>query len=277
MVSAKTGIIIQARVNASRLPGKVLLPLPQNAGRTLLDQVVANAAAVVPKPEIILATSTNPENDILEQAAVKNGIHFFRGEEQDVLARFYQAARAHKLNTIVRLTADNPFIDPGLLSQTLQQHLLSGVDYTGTVGLPLGANLELFSFRALEQAFREARAAEHREHVTPYIRLNPGLFSLSQQDFTGGEWGKPEWRLTIDNESDYALACAIFLALGPPPLPLARVAAFLTANPALLAINKDNYQKKVFTSLQEELAEAVRLLQFYDLGQAAAILQQHKP
>jgi spore coat polysaccharide biosynthesis protein SpsF len=237
---------------------------------------VAAAAAVAPRAAVILATSTNPENDILGQAAEKNGIHFFRGDEQDVLARFYHAARAHQLETIVRLTADNPFIDPDLLSRTLAEHHQSGADYTGTTGLPLGTNLEIFTFRALERAFLEARSPEHREHVTPYIRLNPKLFTCQYKDLTGQQWGNANWRLTIDNESDYALACAVFLALGPPPLPLARVAAFLRDNPALLVINKDNYQKKVFTSLQEELAEAVRLLQFYDLGQAAAMLQQYK-
>ena len=279
MVSSGTGVIIQARMSSSRLPGKVLLPLPQASGISLLDRIIACAGAVEPKPAIILATSTSAENDVLEQVAAKNDILFYRGEEQDVLARFYQAAAAHGLETIVRLTADNPFIDPGILSHSLQEHRQTGADYTVTTGLPLGTNLEIISFRALVQAHREARAAEHREHVTPYIRQHPELFSLRQLNLAGQQWGQAEWRLTVDNESDYALACAIFLALGAPPhpLPLARVAALLTANPALLTINKDNYQKKVFPSVQEEVAEAIALLRFNDLGRAANLLQQNKP
>jgi spore coat polysaccharide biosynthesis protein SpsF len=276
MVNPRTGVIIQARLNSSRLPGKVLLPLPQQEAKTILDHIIERAGLVQPRPEIVLATSTSPENEVLEAAALKNNVHFFRGDEQDVLARFYHAAKAFRLETIVRLTADNPFVDPVLLSQTLRAHEQTGADYTSTTGLPLGTNLEIFSFRALNQAFHEARLPEHREHVTPYIRLHPGLFSLHHQEYSGKGLGQAAWRLTIDNESDYAFACALVLALGPQPQPasLAQVASLLTRNPALLTINKDNYQKKVFASIQEEIAAAVALLRFHDLNQAAAILHK---
>lgn len=279
MVNPRTGVIIQARINSSRLPGKALLPLPQQGGQTILEHIIAKARAVVPAPEVILATSTNPENNLLGETARKNHIHFFQGDEADVLGRFYHAAQFHGLQTIVRLTGDNPFIDSQLLSQTLLEHHQVGAAYTSTTGLPLGTNLEIFSFPALEQAYRQASLPEHREHVTPYIRLNPGLFALHQKSFSDHQYGKPEWRLTIDNESDYALACALVLILQAQgkACTLGHVAGILQANPALLAINKDNYQKKVFTSQEEEITQAVALLQFYELSQAAAILDKHKP
>ncbi|MGV3504279.1 MAG: cytidylyltransferase domain-containing protein [Adhaeribacter sp.] len=276
MVTPRTGLIIQARLNSSRLPGKVLLRLPQQGDQTILDHIIARGRLVQPRPEIILATSTNQENAVLEWEANKNGIHFFRGEEEDVLARYYHAACAFELETIVRLTADNPFVDPGIISQTLRTHHLSGADYTATTGLPLGTNLEIFGFTALEKAFKQATLAEHREHVTPFLRLNPQIFNLQYQDLSQDNPGQANWRLTIDNEADYALACAILLALPvrQEPAPLAQVQELLKQNPALLTINQHQYQKKIYLSLEQELTEAKALLRLHDMPRAARILDQ---
>ena len=279
MVNLKIGIVIQARINSNRLPGKALLPLPNASGFTIIEQVIRRALAVKYNPEIIIATSNRLENDELELVAQRNQVQFFRGEEDDVLARFYAAATTFNLDIIIRLTADNPFIDPFILSQILQEHIDQQADYTVTTGLPIGLNVEMVNFKILEQCFQETTLPEHREHVTLYIRQNPGKFKILYKDFENQNYGSPNWRLTVDNENDYAFACALFLLLDKPPhiFNLHEIVQFLNTNPALLLINKDNYQKKVFENKEQELAEAIQILQNLDFPNAAKILASQLP
>jgi len=279
MVNLKIGILIQARINSNRLPGKVLLPLPNASGKTLLDQIVQRALAVKQKPEVIIATSTRPENDLLADIATRNQVLLFRGDEADVLARFYDAASSFGLDIIIRLTADNPFIDPAILSQSLQDHIIQEAEYTHTNGLPIGTNIEIVNFSALKKCYEEAKLPEHREHVTLYIRQNHDKFKILPINLENSLYGLPNWRLTVDNETDYALACVLYLILGTGTtiFSLPEVAQILHTNPALLLINKYNYQKKVFSSVQEELTEAVQFLQSLDFPEAAKILASQTP
>jgi len=276
MVNPKIGILIQARINSNRLPGKVLLSLPQIYGQTLLDQIVRRSLAVQPQSTVIIATSTNSENDQLAAVAEQNQVALFQGDEDDVLARFYDAATAFNLDIIIRLTADNPFIDASILSRILQEHIAQQADYTYTTGLPIGTNIEIVTFMALKKCYEEAKRPEHREHVTLYIRQNPTAFNILHRDLENPLYGLPTWRLTVDNETDYALACALYLLLDNRPdiFSLQDVAQLLHANPALLLINKNNYQKKYFSSLPEELTEAVQMLQRLDFPRAAQILAE---
>ena len=276
MVNPKIGILIQARISSNRLPGKVLLPLPEASSKTLLDQIVRRALAVQPRSAVIIATSAQAENDQLAAVAQRNQVLFFRGDEEDVLARFYNAATEFSLDIIVRLTADNPFIDPFILSRILQEHIAQAADYTYTTGLPVGTNIEIVNFPALKKCYEEAKRPEHREHVTLYIRQHSTAFHILHRDLENPLYGSPTWRLTVDNETDYALACALYLLLDTRPdiFSLLDVAQLLHANPALLLINKNNYQKKVFSSLPEELTEAVQMLQRLDFPQAAQILAE---
>jgi len=279
MVNPKIGILIQARINSNRLPGKVLLPLPETSGKTLLDQIVRRALAVKPPTTVIIATSTNPENDPLAAIAEQNQVALFRGDEEDVLARFYSAAIAFDLDIIIRLTADNPFIDASILSRILQEHIAQQADYSYTTGLPIGTNIEIVSFAALTKCYELAQLPAHREHVTLYIRQNPAVFKILHRNLENSGNGLPNWRLTVDNETDYALACALYLLLDKHPdiFTLSDVAQLLHTNPALLLINKNNYQKKVFNSVPEELTEAIHLLQHLDFPQAAKILADQLP
>ena len=279
MVNLKIGILIQARLNSSRLPGKILLPLPNASGKTLLDQIVLRALAVKQKTEVIIATSTRAENNVLADVATRNQVLLFRGDEEDVLARFYQAAKHFGLDIIIRLTADNPFIDPAILSQSLQDHIAQEAEYTYTTGLPIGTNIEIVSFRALKKCYEIAQLPEHREHVTIYIRQNPNKFKILPLNLENSLYGLPNWRLTVDNETDYALACVLYLLLGTGNaiFSLPEVAQILHTNPALLLVNKNNYQKKVFTSVQEELTEAVQFLQSLDFLAAAKLLAAQTP
>ena len=137
--------LIQARLGSSRLPGKSRLPLPlgaAGAARTILGHVVGRARRAPSVGEIIVATTTAPLDAPLASLATELGAGVFRGDEQDVLGRFAGAlAQAGPADAVVRLTADNPALDPAFLEAAVAHHLATGADYTHTTGLPLGTNL----------------------------------------------------------------------------------------------------------------------------------------
>lgn len=213
MVSpGKIGAIIQARVMSRRFPGKVLLSLPYGSGISIIENIVLRVGNVPKINAVVVATSDRPENDEIVSIARSAGAEVFRGSEDDVLDRFHKAAALHGLGQIVRLTADNPFIDPSILSVCLENHEKRKADYTKTVGLPLGMNFEVISFSALERLQRNVILNDEREHVTLHVNKNPSDFTICVLNL-----GRPEYeglRLTVDCETDYALACFIYEQLG---------------------------------------------------------------
>jgi spore coat polysaccharide biosynthesis protein SpsF len=240
--------LIQARLGSSRLPGKSILPLPLSAPgaqNTLLGHIVGRAGQATTVSEIIVATTAQPLDDPLAALATRLGVGVFRGDEQDVLGRFAGAlALAGPAAAVMRLTADNPAIDPAFLDVAVAHHLATGADYTYTSGLPLGTNIEVISTSALIKAHREATQPDEREHVTPYLRRHPKLFRLE----TLALQVPPivaALRLTVDYPSDYAFASLLFNELGPhfSLTDLAGLPALLTRYPWLAAINADNVQR----------------------------------
>jgi len=204
----KIGAIIQARVMSRRFPGKVLLSLPYGSGISIIENIVLRVGNVPGIKAVIVATSDRPENEEVVSVARSAGAEVLRGSEDDVLDRFHEAAILHGLGQIVRLTADNPFIDPAILDACLETHEKCEADYTKTIGLPLGMNLEVISFSALERLKRTVILSDELEHVTLHMNRNPTDFTVCTLDL-----GKPEYeglRLTVDWEADYALACFIY-------------------------------------------------------------------
>jgi spore coat polysaccharide biosynthesis protein SpsF len=239
--------LIQARLGSSRLPGKSRLPLPLGAtsdAQTILGHVVIRARRAASVGEIIVATTRQPLDNELVMLAARLGAGVFRGDEQDVLGRFAGAlAHAADAQAIVRLTADNPAIDPAFLEAAVAHHLATGADYTHTTGLPLGTNIEVISASALRRAHIEARQPDEREHVTPYLRRHPELFHLETLALTVPP-AVAELRLTIDYPSDYALLSLLFTELGPnfSLTDLGGLPALLARHPWLAAINASNEQ-----------------------------------
>ena len=240
--------LIQARLGSSRLPGKSQLPLPLSAqgdAQTILGHVVSRARRAISVSEVMVATTTQPLDDPLAALAGRLGVGVFRGDEQDVLGRFAGAlAQAGPFEAVVRLTADNPAIDPAFLDAAVAHHLATGSDYTHTTGLPLGTNLEILSAAALLRAHHEARLPDEREHVTPYLRRHPELFRLETLALAVPP-AVAVLRLTVDYPSDYAFASLLFHELGsqfsltdPAGLP-----ALLSRHPWLAAINGNNVQR----------------------------------
>jgi spore coat polysaccharide biosynthesis protein SpsF len=240
--------LIQARLGSSRLPGKSALPLPLSATgaeNTILGHVVSRAQRAASVQQVMVATTTQPLDAPLAALAARLGVGVFRGDEQDVLGRFAGAlAQAGNFQTIVRLTADNPAIDPAFIDAAVAHHLATGADYTYTNGLPLGTNIEVISAFALQKAHHQAIAPDEREHVTPYLRRHPELFQLETMALAVPP-AVAGLRLTVDYPSDYALLSLLVSYLGPvfSLTDPAGLPALLARHPWLAAVNADNVQR----------------------------------
>jgi spore coat polysaccharide biosynthesis protein SpsF len=200
-----SGIILQARLGSSRLPGKALLTI---AGQTILEHCLRRlmCAGVAP---VVLATTDRPEDQALADVARHLGASVFRGDADDVLGRFVATANAFGFEAIVRATADNPGTDiqaPGRLLAALRT---AEADYVHEEGLPYGAAVEAVTRDALARAADEATHAADREHVTSYVRRNSHLFCVVQVP-APVPLRRPDLRLTVDTADDLAHVRALF-------------------------------------------------------------------
>ena len=231
MTQSSAVAILQARTGSTRLPGKVLMDL---AGEPLLVRVLERARAIPGLDRVVLATTIAERDRPLIDLARQRGLETFAGSEDDVLDRYYQAARQFQADVIVRLTADCPLLDPAVSALVLDRFRQSEVDYVSNTQPPTypdGLDTEVFSFAALERAWREATLSSEREHVTPYIWKNPDNFRLAsviyQEDLSAMRW-------TVDEASDLEFVRAIYARLYRPDRPvfgLADVLAVLTDIP----------------------------------------------
>ena len=199
------GIIIQARMGSTRLPGKVLKPI---AGKVLLDHVLGRLDGFRCDAGIVVATSTIDQDDAIETHC-RGRVACFRGSELDVLDRYFRCASAYGFDHIVRLTADNPFTDIEELERLVDLHLQGGYDYTHSFGMmPLGVGAEVFTFEALSASHREGMAPNHREHVNEFIQENPQRFRIGALDVPVAKRA-PDLRMTVDTQEDYERACRL--------------------------------------------------------------------
>jgi spore coat polysaccharide biosynthesis protein SpsF len=253
------GAIIQARLGSERLPNKALLPLPFSNGPTLLWHVAARAKAAQSIATVLVATTENTTDNAIYTFCQKSQINCFRGSEDDVLTRFYTAAQKYKLDVVVRLTGDNPFIMPATLDEAVIKHIAAGVDYTLTEGLPLGTNIEVVSFSALERAARMATEAADREHVTPYIRREQG-FKTQRVTYTSA---LSTLRLTVDYPSDFALANLLYDRLYDQNklFNFTDIEELLQEHGWLTNVNTQNQQRQAFATEADEFSSAAKTLQ----------------
>jgi spore coat polysaccharide biosynthesis protein SpsF (cytidylyltransferase family) len=203
----KTIAIIQARLGSTRLPRKVFIKLE---GKTVLEHVVARVKASRLVDEVIVATTNLPRDNEIVELCVLLGVRVYAGSENDVLDRYYQAAKPFNSgNTdIVRITADCPLIDPAVIDKVIELHLKAGADYTTNTlseTFPDGEDVEVFTFSALEKAWKCARLGSEREHVTPYIKNNRSGFKVS--DFkNGADLSDLRWTLDEDRDAEFIKA-----------------------------------------------------------------------
>lgn len=193
-------------MGSSRLPGKVLMPIH---GVPLLGHVVGRLAELQHGVVTVVATSEVSADRAIENWCLQEGVRCFRGSEQDVLARYYECAKAFGLDPIVRLTADNPFTDVVELDRLIDLHAAQRNDFSHSFrSLPVGVGAEIFEFAALERSHREGRAPHHREHVDEYMLENPSVFRTGILAVPLQK-RRPDVRLTVDTEEDFRRACYI--------------------------------------------------------------------
>jgi spore coat polysaccharide biosynthesis protein SpsF (cytidylyltransferase family) len=211
-VSARVVVVVSARMASSRCPGKALAPL---AGRPLLEVLLTRMqASGLP---VVLATSVNPENDALAAAAGRCGVPVFRGDEDDVLRRHLECARAHGAEHVVRVTGDNPLTDLETLELLRREQLAAAADYTYVPGeaLLMGILPELVSRQALERSWERGEPRHRSELVTLYIKEHPAEFRIRTVELPAGLY-RADCRLTVDEAADVELMQRLFERLARP-------------------------------------------------------------
>lgn len=204
--------ILQARVSSSRLPEKVLKQL---LGVPMLLRQVERLNKSRKIDQLLVATSTEPSDDPIESLCKENNIACYRGGLNDVLDRFYQAAKLMKPEHVVRLTADCPLTDAKLIDDVIQFYLDGGFDYASNAvqaTYPDGLDMEVFRYGCLERAWQEATLPSQREHVTPFIYQQPQLFKIGHYK-NSSDLSHLRW--TVDEPKDFELVTMIYEALYP--------------------------------------------------------------
>lgn len=264
-----TGIIIQARLSSSRLPGKIMLPLGK---RSVLGNVIERCKKALPL--VIVATSTEKEDDETVREAEKYGAAVYRGSLDDVLSRYAGAVRQYGLDAAVRITSDCPCSDPEIISGVIALLEKSCSDYASNVEkrtFPHGTDAEAFTAEALFRSDREEKRIEIREHVTLHIRRSA---DYKKADYAASE-PAPEIRATLDTREDYTALLAVFDLL-PDEFSWRELAALYKKRPWLARINDGVYQKNAFTDEREELEEAARLLALHNMFRAEKLVKSGK-
>jgi len=231
---------MQARMGSSRLPGKVLM---QVCGRTLLELQYERIRAAGTVDRVIVATTTAKSDEAIAELCGNNKMECFQGSEDDVLDRFYQAALQAGCaagDAVIRVTGDCPLLDPEVLDQVVKFFQENGVDYASNVNPPTfpdGLDVEVFTYEVLAKAWQEANLISEREHVTPYLRNHPEIFS--QVNYSSGV-DLSDLRLTVDEPEDLEIVRSIYEQLYPQKRDflLTDVVQLIKTNPQLLDTNR---------------------------------------
>ncbi|MGI0482884.1 cytidylyltransferase domain-containing protein [Geminocystis sp. CENA526] len=245
----KTVAIIQARMGSTRLPNKVIKTL---CDRTVLSHVIDRVKNCNRLDQIVVATTTLPQDDAIVQEAQLCGVNWFRGNETNVLERYYLTAKEYQADTIMRITSDCPLLDIEIIEQLLsyfqeENNMGLGIDYLSNTlrrSFPIGLDAEVFTSNALERAYDYATKDYEKEHVTPYIYQHPDLFSLHN---LSNDDDLSHYRWTLDTPEDYELIKIIYENLYPENslFGMDEILSFLENKPHLTKINGNVKQKQL--------------------------------
>ncbi|HHV28939.1 cytidylyltransferase domain-containing protein [Acetivibrio mesophilus] len=244
----KIGAIVQTRMGSTRLPGKVMLDL---CGKPVIDHVIDRLKQSKLLNEIIIATTALEADRVIVDQAKKNKVKWFCGSEDDVLSRYYYAAKENNLDTVVRITSDCPLIDPVLLDKIVEFYISNNYTLVTNAGnnltqrtFPRGLDVEVFSFRVLEDAFYNATKSHQREHVTPYMYESYGkdiYYYKNDMDYSNLRW-------TLDTNEDFELIAIVYDKLYDRydgKFGFEEVLDLMKMNPELCRINANVEQKKL--------------------------------
>jgi len=236
--------IIQARMGSTRLPGKVMLKI---MGKPMLWHIISRLSHSKLINKIVIATSINRKDDIIEDFCKKYDINFYRGSEKDVLDRYYQVIKINNADIVVRITGDCPLIDPNVTDKVIASYLknikhFNGASNTIERTYPRGFDVEVISCEIMQEAWEKAEKDYQREHVTPYIYEHPNLYNIYSVE---NSKNLSYLRWTVDEEADLIFTREIYKRLyreGDTFL-MKDILKILEKEPTLKEINKNIKQK----------------------------------
>ena len=232
----KVAAIIAARMNSERMYGK---PMKEIKGKSIIWHVVERLKRIKCINEIIIATSDKSENDVFIEFANENNLKFYRGDEEDVLDRFYHAAKENDVDVILRLTSENPLLYIDHVDPLVEEHINENFDFSYMSKLPVCCFVEVISFRVLEDAWKNGSEKHRSELVTLYIEENSGKYNMNVKEAPTEL--QRDYRLTVDTPKDLELMREIYGELYKENeiVTLKDAIKFLDDNPDIAKINKD--------------------------------------
>lgn len=243
----KVVAVVQARMGSTRLPGKVLKKIN---GEPMIKYTLDSLKRSKYIDEVVLATSDLKKDKPLAEFANEYNFNLFRGSEEDVLARYYHAAKEYNADVVVRITGDCPLIDYQITDNVIKLYLdnKNEVDFVANNikrTFPRGVDTSVISSETLKIAYKNAELKAEREHVVLYIK------KTHEEDFNllnykaKGKYNRPDIRITVDEKEDLELVREIISRIESRPITLEKVINILDNNPDLLKINANINQKKI--------------------------------
>jgi spore coat polysaccharide biosynthesis protein SpsF len=240
-MAENTVIVVQARMSSSRLPGKVMLPV---LGKSLLCRMIERLQMISHDAQIVIATSCESADDIIEQEATLIDVPCNRGHLTNLLDRHYHAAKKYNADVVLKIPSDCPLIDPRIIDQVLDFYFENPDDYDYVSNLhpatfPDGNDVEIMTMDCLENAWHEAKRPLELEHTTPYIWENPEQFRIGNVVWGTGLDYSMSHRFTIDYEADYQFIKRVFEELYPakPDFSCGDIIKLLEQKPEIYEIN----------------------------------------
>jgi len=273
--------VIQVRRGSSRLPDKVFRPL---SGKSLFVRQVERVLAAKLSGTVVVATTMNPADDLVWEVCQQEGLECFRGHDEDLLDRHYQAALKYGADTVIKIPGDCPLIDPAVIDTVIGFYLENADKYDYVSNLhpatyPDGNDVEIMSLQAIEDAWKNAGRPFEREHTTPYIWERPEQFRIGNVVMEGGVDYSMTHRLTIDYEEDYQFIKAVWEELHPvnPMFGTAEILSLIERRPDIYMINRSlagvNWYRNHLGELKTVAAEQTKFAagDIKDTGALAAI------
>ncbi|HJP62402.1 MAG TPA: glycosyltransferase family protein [Mucilaginibacter sp.] len=240
-----TAAIIQARTGSSRLPNKIFKLIE---GKPLIYHITERVKRARLVDKVIIATTNNSADNSVEDWCNENNIAIYRGNENDVLNRYYNAAKAFDADVIVRITCDDPFKDPEIIDEVINHFLQNGCDFASNNNPPTypeGLDVEVMSFKTLETMEQNAATEFEREHVTQYVYRNPGLFKIGNHPYFTN---LSHLRWTIDTDNDLEMTRKVYAQLYPksPFFSYKDVLKLTQQQPEITAINQNEKRSTLY-------------------------------
>ena len=231
--------VIQARSGSNRLPGKVMMEI---LGKPLLIRMVERVQRSELAGTIVVATTTEASDDIIEKLCETEGLLCYRGSRDDLLDRHYQVGKLYEADAVVKIPSDCPLIDPKVIDRVLQYYIDNGFDFVSNLHpatYPDGNDVEVMSWASIAKAWQESTRTLEREHTTPYIWENPDRFKIGNLAWESGLDYSMTDRWTIDYPEDFTFIKTIYEQLYPadPAFDLQDILHLTRQNPDIFSIN----------------------------------------